>query len=606
MEIRRACLLLIAFVFSYSSSADSEPVWRWECISGTCQKTRITNETRDSALSLPACQLFCGEYGRLWPQPTKEYYTGNYLLHLNLNSIDLNYPQDKKSTALANLAFRRFAQQLRGLVPSGKSTRGGRSLVVNAQVEDPDIIRLTYATDESYILKINELSDGRVNASITSNTFFGARHALETLSQLIIYDDIRNELQIVRDASISDSPVYPHRGLLLDTARNFIPIDAIKRSIDGMAASKMNIFHWHITDSHSFPFVSKSRPELTRLGAYSSSQVYTEDDVRDLIEYARVRGVKVLPEFDAPAHVGEGWQDTGYVACLNAQPWMDYCVEPPCGQFDPTKDGLYDVLEDIYGDMVDLFEPDVFHMGGDEVSNSCWNSTESIVSWMSTEKSWGRTATDFVKLWDYFQSKALERLYRKTSSNIPIIMWTSGLTESENVTAYLPNTTYIIQVWTTAFDLQIIELLQRGYRLILSNYDALYLDCGFGGWVQGGNNWCSPYKGWDVVYSNSPALIAGTYKEQVLGSEGALWTEQVDGASVDGRIWPRLAALAERLWAEPSTGWKAAEERMLIHRERLIGMGIAAEALQPQWCLQNEGDCPAPGRALESAAVKRV
>lgn len=144
---------------------------------------------------------------------------------------------------------------------------------------------------------------------------------------------------------MSDGPRYPYRGLLLDSGRNYIEIDAIKRTIDAMAASKLNTFHWHITDSQSFPLVSQSNPQLSKLGAYSRSQVYKPSDIAELVTFAKVRGVRVLPEFDAPAHVGEGWQDSGFVVCFNAQPWQQYCVEPPCGQFDPTKPALYDTLE---------------------------------------------------------------------------------------------------------------------------------------------------------------------------------------------------------------------------------------------------------------------
>lgn len=150
---------------------------------------------------------------------------------------------------------------------------------------------------------------------------------------------------IFSNGYITDKPAFPHRGIVLDTSRNYISVDVIKRTLKAMGASKLNAFHWHITDTHSFPYVSKSRPQLSKIGAYSPSKVYSNDDIKDIVEYAKVRGVKVIPEFDAPAHVGEGWQDTGFVVCLNAQPWQTYCVEPPCGQFDPTKDGLYDAIE---------------------------------------------------------------------------------------------------------------------------------------------------------------------------------------------------------------------------------------------------------------------
>ncbi|KAF9794109.1 hypothetical protein SFRURICE_009486, partial [Spodoptera frugiperda] len=326
---------------------------------------------------------------------------------------------------------------------------------------------------------------------------------------------------------------------------------------DAMAAVKLNTFHWHITDSQSFPFEMSKRPELTRLGAYSPFKVYTKNDISEVVEYALVRGVRVLPEFDAPAHVGEGWEDTGLTVCFKATPWRHYCVEPPCGQLNPTREELYEYLEDIYSEMAESFQPDIFHMGGDEVSWKCWNSSEEIQNFMIQNR-WNLDSAGFLKLWNLFQTKAENRAYK---------------------------------VWTTGTDPQVEGLLKKGYRLIMSNYDALYFDCGFGSWVGKGNNWCSPYIGWHKVYENSPAAIAGHHKDLILGGEAALWSEQSDSATLDGRLWPRAAALAERLWAEPQTDWKAAETRMLHIRERLVRMGVQADSLEPEWCYQNEDQC---------------
>lgn len=338
------------FALNYTSPltfSSLNSVWRWECQSGSCQKIRITEDTQDSALSLPACRLLCNKYANLWPKPTGTLSFGNFLVHININSIDVAGPRESRVTDLVRLATNRFLQQIKNLVPRNISPAGGMSLLVNLVVANTSTDHLTWETDESYALVIQETTDGRINATITAENYFGARHGFETLNQLIIFDDLRNEIQIVRDASITDRPVYPHRGILLDTSRNYVTVDVIKKVIEGMAISKLNVLHWHITDTHSFPFVSKSMPYLSRLGAYSPSQVYTPEDIADLVTFAKTRGVNLLPEFDAPAHVGEGWQDTDYVACFNKKPWQDYCVEPPCGQLDPTKEGLYDVLEGI-------------------------------------------------------------------------------------------------------------------------------------------------------------------------------------------------------------------------------------------------------------------
>lgn len=107
----------------------------------------------------------------------------------------------------------------------------------------------------------------------------------------------------------------------------------------------------------------------------------------------------------------------------------------------------------------------------------------------------------------------------------------------------------------------------------------------------GGNNWCGSYKGWDVVYENDFSSFGKKYKSQFLGGEAALWSEQTDDQALDDRTWPRLSAFAERLWTDPSTGWRQAEPRMLIHRERLVENGISAENIAPRWCLQHEGKC---------------
>lgn len=257
-------------------------------------------------------------------------------------------------------------------------------------------------TKESYKV-IAKVKTQDIYVRIDAVNFFGARHALETIDQLIVYDDIRNEVQMVADAEIADEPVFKYRGILLDTARNYFSVASIKRTLDAMAMVKLNTFHWHITDSHSFPLQVKSQPELTTLGAYHPDKIYTHEDVKEIVHYGKVRGIRVLPEFDAPAHVGEGWQNKNLTTCFNFQPWKSYCVEPPCGQLDPSKDEVYNVMEDIFREMQQIFEfPDLFHMGGDEVSVNCWNTSKSLQDWMLT-KGWKLEESDFMKLWGYFQ-----------------------------------------------------------------------------------------------------------------------------------------------------------------------------------------------------------
>lgn len=187
----------------------------------------------------------------------------------------------------------------------------------------------------------------------------------------------------------------------------------------------------------------------------------------------------------------------------------------------------------------------------------------------------------------------MERLDKVVKEKIPIILWNSHLTEEPALTQYLDKDRYIIQIWMKAADSKIQTFLANGYKLIITNVDALYLDCGFPGWVAGEHNWCAPYIGWQKIYDNKMEdIAAGNYINQIYGASTALWTEQADDAAIDSRLWPRVSALAERMWSNPANGWRAAESRMLINRKRLVENGIQADRLQPQWCLVNEEECP--------------
>ncbi|XP_076646966.1 beta-hexosaminidase 1 [Halictus rubicundus] len=595
-------LLIAAFLVQATVKVDAtdsyRSEWHYTCEAGLCKKQLITKETT-TPISLEVCELFCGASSSLWPRPTGHLSLSKAMVQLDPKLISIaDLESGTQIWRLLNenvLLLRKNAGKSRGTPVKV----GGYSMFVRCNgLLETDNVKLTLSTDESYTLAVSEVDKTVINATITAKSYFGARHAIETLGQLIIYDNLRNQIQIPSEVSISDGPVYPYRGVLLDTSRNFFDKSAILRTIDGLAMSKLNTLHWHIIDSHSFPYVSRTWPKFSKLGSYSAEKVYTEEDVKEIVEHGLLRGVRVLPEFDAPAHVGEGWQWVGddAVVCFKAEPWKKYCVEPPCGQLNPTSEPMYEILEGIYKDMIDDFQPDIFHMGGDEVNLNCWNSSAVITNWMQTVKGWDLSESSFYKLWDHFQSKALEKLtVANGQKDIPVVVWTSGLTSPENI-RYLDPSKYIIQIWTTGDDPTVDRLLRNNFDVIFSNYDALYLDCGSAAWVGEGENWCAPYKGWQKVYNNSPLSIVRsknllTKKHHILGGEAALWSEQADSATTDSKIWPRAAALAERLWAEPSSSWIHAEQRMLRQRERYVARGFDAESLQPEWCLQNQGHC---------------
>ncbi|XP_063598482.1 chitooligosaccharidolytic beta-N-acetylglucosaminidase-like [Penaeus indicus] len=580
--------------------------WGWACVGGKCVKQEKGFGRGLSPLNV--CKLTCGSHGSLWPRPTGVTRIGEStisFLFKNLTLEAIRAHDDGESLVrkvfdifVNNLAKEHGHQETAGQVPPEVFEQ---KVSVSIVVSGSDS-RLALETPEAYTLDV-VTQEHVTKVSVFALSVFGARHGLETLSQLIAFDEDEGVFRIVSSVTLSDAPAFKYRGILLDTSRNFFSVKSIERTLDAMAANKLNTFHWHITDSHSFPLYLEALPKMASYGAYSPQQVYYPDDVRHLVEYGRVRGIRVLPEFDVPAHVGNGWQWAEkqglgkLVVCLNKEPWHSYCAEPPCGQLNVVNNNTYSILSKIYEEMVSLFGPlDFFHFGGDEVNLNCWNTTEEIVKHME-EQGRGRDADAYYKLWSDFQERAYGLLTAANKGQkIPGILWTSELTLNRRAAKYLDPTKYIIQIWTTKDDAVIRELLEDKFRVIFTNYDHWYLDCGFGAWVGEGNNWCSPYKGWQKVYDNSPFDIAtdltgSSHSDLVLGGEAALWGEQVDDMTLDSRLWPRGAALAERLWTNPSHKSSSAAPRLVHHRQRMVSRGVGADRVQPEWCHQNEGHC---------------
>lgn len=598
-------LLIIVTVFIGKStcSSSNEDGWRWlwtcDVRTEKCHRKPEPVSIEKSFefveplqhASLAACRLICGRYGALWPKPSGQTVITRQLLPFHPNAIKFqisNTNDQTKQYLIENTQI--FHNNLLSECGSNCSS------VFNTQVTiflfpSSSEFTLRWDTNETYHLEL--VSKGnQVSVEILADNVFGVRHGLETLLQLIAsypvyhkHEGVSHGLAIVSGARIHDKPFYCHRGLLLDTARNYLPVDAIKRQIDAMAASKLNVLHWHATDSQSFPLVLPRLPQMAKYGAYSSVKVYHPNDMRDLIRYAKLRGVRVILEIDAPSHAGNGWQwgeqaGLGNLAvCINKMPWRYYCIQPPCGQLNPINRHLYTVLSQLYQDVIDIFdEKETFHMGGDEVHLGCWNSTDEIINYLNYHGR-NRTTEDFLQLWGEYQANALNAYDALVGhKNTQIIMWSSALTDVNIISRYLPKDRYIIQTWVPSNDNISELLLQLGYQIILSTKDAWYLDHGFWGTTQ--------YHGWRISYSNRLPK-----HENVLGGEVCMWGELVDENSLDNRIWPRAAAAAERLWSNPDTGTAKAEQRLYRHRERLVSRGIQAEALAPRYCYQNEGEC---------------
>ncbi|XP_014489221.1 PREDICTED: probable beta-hexosaminidase fdl [Dinoponera quadriceps] len=604
-------VLLIAMYAHAPPLASLQPIasrrtfqspWSWACVANRCEKRAV----RSSRTSLATCTAHCGGNTRLlWPRPTKNVVLGDESVILHLQQIEFVYDMsDQETKDLLEHAQDVFIGNIRSLVKvlNAKSRSGIDSFVIYLSAENARGTTLTLDTDESYKLEL--MPKGKnLMAKIWGKNYFGLRHGLETLSQLIWWDEAaakQGALRILTRASIEDKPAFPYRGLLIDTGRQFFPVEELKRVIDGMAATKLNTLHWHLTDSQSFPFDSAQYPEMARWGAYSDDRIYTPDDVKDLADYSRIRGVRIVVEIDSPAHAGAGWQwgvEHGFgelALCVDQQPWASYCGEPNCGQLNPINEHSYRILEGLYRELLDLTEVrDVVHLGGDEVNLDCWAQYGNITLAMQAQN-----MTDYHELWAEFEKKMLQRVIKANHDRMPkaVILWSSPLTKRPYITTYFDPKIHIIQSWGASNWPETSDLLEDGFRVILSHVDAWYLDCGFGRWRESGEAACGEYRTWQTVYNHRPWR---DYPQEqvplVLGGEAAIWSEQTGQSSLGPRLWPRASALAERLWSDlPMMSYSTDENvytRLAAHIEVLASRGVKTESMWPHWCSQNPGKC---------------
>lgn len=462
---------------------------------------------------------------------------------------------------------------------------------------------LQLGTNETYKLKIDSQLP---TIAIESETIWGALHAFSTLQQLVIFDEEEELYYIEGSVDIWDAPIYPHRGLMIDTGRNFLTVKSILEQIDIMSLSKMNSLHWHLEDSQSWPVAIFCYPEMTR-DAYSNEEIYTQNEIRHIVQYSLERGVRIIPEIDIPGHARAGWRqiDGKLISCGDISWTYNTSVEPPAGQLDIAYGFTYSVVKRIYDEISSLFNDDVFHIGGDEVNEVCYNYSKYVQDWYSNNSS--LTIKDLIQHW---LEKSLP-IFRNRKER-RLTMWEDVITGKNSVTN-LPKDV-ILQCWNNGKD-SVKKLTNMGYDIIISSASHWYLDCGYGGFVTNdprytdsdrneqfnrgnGGSWCNPYKTWQRIYSyDFDANLSQEEKQHILGAEVALWSEQVDSTVLTQKIWPRTAALAELTWSgnkDVETGklrTNSLTQRLLNFREYLVALGYNASPLVPKYCIKNPHVC---------------
>lgn len=460
----------------------------------------------------------------IWPEPKQSSFGA---ARVELAPSKFVFRLASGSSPTLDTAFKRYQGLLfPHTLSSSAGSKGNQSAAVqigalDVIVEAIDESHPQLDTDESYKLSIN--ADG--SAALSAKTIYGAMHGLESFSQLVNFD-FENETYAVGVApvSIDDAPRFPERGLMMDTARHFETLQAIRDMIDSLPYAKINVLHWHMTDSQSFPFESKTYPKLWE-GRFSDSERYLQSDIAEIVEYARLRGVRVLVEFDVPGHAG-AWCKGHPEICPSAT-----CLQPLNVANEATFDVINGVVKEVSGGTAStpgrpsgLFPTNQIHLGGDEVDTSCWSNTPAVSKWLS-----GRNMTPD-DAYAYFLKRASDIAI---ANGRDPIQWSEVWDHFGNK---LNNRT-IVHVWKPVTN--VTAVVAAGYRVITNV-----------GYVE--KSWYLDNLNvmWNKVYAYEPCDgIPDDLCHKVLGGHGEMWGETVDMSDLEQTVWPRLAAIGERLWS---------------------------------------------------------
>ena len=428
------------------------------------------------------------------------------------------------------------------------------------------------ATDESYRLRITA-----GGALLTAPSALGIQRGIATFRQVLEHSSRGWRAQF---CDIQDAPRFKWRGVLLDPARHFLPVAVIKRNLDGMAAVKLNVLHWHLCDDQGWRVESKRFPRLHTVGG--ATGYYTQAQVREVVRYATARGIRVVPEFDMPGHAG---------ALLAAYPRLavnDSIKTVPIKwgvlniALDPTRESTYTMLDSVLTEMSGLFPDPYFHIGGDENDGRQWRHSPRIVAFMQ-QKGFvkpGTTVPDKRLLQNYFNRRMLAILQKLGKT---MIGW------DEILVPDLP-APVVIESWRGPKG--VLDAVRQGHPALRAHgyYIDLYLSAA-------SHYAADPLQG-----------IPDSLASRVLGGEAEMWSEFADSVIYESRLWPRAAAVAERLWS-PAARTQDAQDvpdmyrRLAVVSDELEALGLRHRRAPAALLRQLAQPYPAALPALQTLAA---
>eukprot|EP00095_Tigriopus_kingsejongensis_P003716 maker-scaffold36_size508890-snap-gene-4.13 protein:Tk03716 transcript:maker-scaffold36_size508890-snap-gene-4.13-mRNA-1 annotation:"hypothetical protein T265_05296" len=484
-----------------------------------------------------------GSRGQIWPQPQSQQSS---LTFYSLNPDTFQFQADSSldgceivANALARFFGRVFppfgTQSIQESHPrwneieSRDEYAGELGSILVALTEGGKCESVPYfGMDESYSLVIAAPAESGPS-SISSSSVWGLLKGLESFSQLA-YSSADNLAPFqINVTTISDWPRFPHRGFMIDTSRHFLHMSVVKQTLDLMEMNKLNVLHWHLVDDQSFPYQSTTFPNMSLYGAYHPyTRTYSQGNIQEIIQWAHLRGIRVIPEFDTPGHT-QSWE-LGQPGLLTPC-YKDGTADGTFGPMDPSKESLFEFLTALLTELSEVFPDDFFHIGGDEVDTACWESNPDINAFMD----YLNISGEYRQLESYHVEKVLDiisKLSKKTTS----IVWQEVFDNGDNIS---PDT--LVHVWKGGWQETMNKATEAGFPVLLSA--PFYLDL-----IQFGSDWIP-------MYEVEPLDFEGTeeQKQLVQGGEACMWAEWVNSGSIISRSWPRGSAFAERFWSARSS-----------------------------------------------------
>ncbi|XP_022179120.1 beta-hexosaminidase subunit beta-like isoform X2 [Myzus persicae] len=465
--------------------------------------------------------------GEVWPKPVLQRSYDEYLtfepenFHFNITGYSCDDLQD---------AFKRYNSML--FLKATKTFKQHISL--------------------STKFIIDEIEISNAGGHLFASSIWGILRGLETFSQLV-YLETDGSTFVIRCTSIVDYPKFRHRGFLLDTSRHYYPIESITKTLDAMSYSKMNVFHWHMVDDNSFPYQSSAFPNLSERGAFGKSAIYTKNDVKYVIEYARLRGIRVIPEIDTPGH-SLSWR-LGGIPGLLAQ-----CSDSDPNHFgpiDPTIEENYNFINTLLAEVNELFLDNYLHLGGDEVNTTCWTTNKRIQTFMHRNN-----IKNVTELKNYYFTHIFNMT--RNLKALPIV-WEEIFDEKINL-----DSNVVVHVWKGGYNYSIVSEIMK------SGHPVLFSSCWYMNYIKYGTDWPN-------FYRCDPTAVAGNNR-LFLGGEACMWGEFADEANLLPTSWPRTCAVAEVLWSHRLNETEA-KYRIEEHVCRMRRRGIPAQpANGPSYC----------------------